>query len=192
MKTAIVLLIATSAVLFYFYVYDGTCNTFSYIDNKYYKVRNTPAKYNKANLLANLKLKLGIIVNSLPTNSQTTNLKNNWNRGISLKETGNMETDAAYVINKQYMSFCLNNSEITIENINLLTYVGIHELSHVMSYEIGHGEEFKTNFKYLLDQAKNLTYHDNLLNQNIPVFIDLHNIKTPDHYCGVSLTNSIS
>ena len=70
-----------------------------------------------------------------------------------------MESDAAYVINKQYMSFCLKNfcneseCEVSLETVNLLTYVGIHELSHIMSNEIGHGDEFKTNFKSSRDDV---------------------------------------
>ena len=35
-----------------------------------------------------------------------------------------------------------------------LTFVAIHELSHVMSIDIGHGDEFWTNFKFLLENAE--------------------------------------
>ena len=133
--------------------------------------------------------KLNIIVTSLSGDNYYNNQQNvqrlvyNWNKGVSIKEIGNLETDAAYVINKQYMSFCLDNIE---NNLNLLTYVGIHELSHIMSNEIGHGQEFVSNFEFLLNYSKTLRYNGN------PLYIALNQIKTPDNYCGVSLANSIS
>ena len=192
-------------IINYTYVYDGTDWFSNDINNKYYRVKNgnNTNKKIRSNLLAVLDDKLNIIVNSLSngggnggTNGIAVNrLIHTWNRGVTIKETGNMESDAAYVVNKQYMSFCLKNfcngtdcdGNISLENINLLTYVGIHELSHIMSDEIGHGDEFKTNFKYLLAYAKNLKYKE------LPLYVDLTKLKkTPEKYCGVSIINSIS
>jgi len=158
--------------------------------------KNNDLKVTKANLLANLHSKLEILVNSL-RNQNSINVQRliyNWNKGVSLKETGNMEADAAYVINKQYMSICLKDfvKNINLENLNLLTYVGIHELAHIMSVEIGHGDEFKQNFKFLLDHSKKLNYNDPILNKNIQLYIPLNTINTPNDYCGVSIINSIS
>jgi hypothetical protein len=104
-----------------------------------------------------------------------------------------LESDAAYVINKKYMSFCLKDfNNINLEVLNLLTYVGIHELSHVMSNETGHGDEFKQNFKFLLGYSKNLKYYDKLLNREVQLYISLNKLNTPNDYCGVSIINSIN
>ena len=112
-----------------------------------------------------------------------------------------MEPEAAYVVNKQYISVCLktfctgdNNCDnsTTQENINLLTYVGIHELSHIMSNEIGHGDEFKQNFHFLLDHSKKINFYDKILRKTTPLYIDLSKLKTPSKYCGVSIINSIT
>jgi len=162
-----------------------------------YNVRNSPDKDFKANLLGTLDDKLSIIVYSLSKEQiQPDNVKrliNNWNSGIKIKEIGNMESDAAYVINKKYMSFCLKDFKtISVEILNLLTYVGIHEMAHVMSDETGHGDEFKENFKFLLNYSKKLNYYDNLLKQNVPLYIQLNKLNTPNDYCGVSIINSIN
>ena len=183
--------------LFYFYIYDGTTPYLSKINNKEYFVKDDSNKQIKADLLANLNSKLEILVESLKNEDLDQNIKrliNNWNKGISIKETGNMEADAAYVINKQYMSICLKDfvKNINLENLNLLTYVGIHELAHIMSVEIGHGDEFKQNFKFLLDHSKKLNYNDPILNRKISLYIPLNTINTPSDYCGVSIINSIS
>ena len=182
-----------AVVLFIFcvyrYIYDATEIVTSTVDGKNYKVRKGPNKLHRANMLAVLHKKLGIIVDSLNNDPEHKNkpnvhrLVNNWNKGVTIKEIGHMESDAAYVINKQYMSFCLDNVQ---DNANLLTYVGIHELSHIMSGETGHGPEFVKNFEFLLDYSKTLMY------ESEPLYISLTKTKTPDNYCGVPLANSIA
>ena len=189
-------------VVCYYYFYDGTGYVKSNIDGKSYKVRTGPGSQHKADLLAIMYIKLNTIVNSLANDSDYNNnvpvkrLISNWNKGISIKETGKMESDAAYVINKKHMSFCLQNkpdiNASIVEDTNLMTYVGIHELSHIMSDEIGHGDEFIKNFEFLLSYAKQLNYFDPLLKQNMPIYIQLDKLNTADNYCGVPLINSIN
>ena len=187
-----------AALVFYKYFYDGTEYTQSEIDGKYYRVRSDYGKQQKANLLALMNIKFNVIVESLKnskyySNENVQRLIQNWNKGVSIKEIGKMESDAAYVINKQYMSFCLpKNTTESIDNLNLMTYVGIHELAHIMSSEIGHGQEFIKNFEFLLNESKNLEYYDPVLKQNVPIYIQLNKLNTADNYCGVSLTNSIN
>ena len=185
-------------IIFYKYIYDGTDYIKSNIDNKYYRVRSTNGKEEKADLLAIMNTKLNLIVSTLSKSEHSSNgniqrLIQNWNKGVSIKEIGKMETDAAYVINKQYMSFCLpENTSKTIDNLNLMTYVGIHELAHIMSNETGHGDEFIQNFEFLLNYAKTLNYYDPIIKKELPVYIQLNKLNTADNYCGVSLVNSIS
>jgi len=192
-------------IINYTYVYDDTDWFTSTLDNRKYRVRNGPEniKKMKCDLLANLKNKMDFIIYSLSKepdiNENINRLLNNWRRGIVIKEIVSMEPDAAYVINKQYLSICLKNfcnstncDKYTLDNINLLTYVGIHEMAHIMSEEIGHGKEFKNNFKFLLDYSKNLKIYDPLLKDEFPVYIELSKLKTPESYCGVSIINSIN
>ena len=204
-KIILIILIILICVLFYHYFYDGTTYIKSNLDGKYYKVRSEENNQHKADLLSIIYIKLNLIVNTLRNDTTYKNtvpvkrLVSNWDKGISIKEIGKMESDAAYVINKKHMSFCLqnkpnkNDNKIkTFEDINLMTYVGIHELAHIMSDEIGHGSEFISNFEFLLDYSKQLTYFDKLLNKNIPVYIQLDKLNTADNYCGVPLINSIN
>jgi len=186
--------------LFYKYIYDGTEQLTSSIDNKVYRVRKGNDKQVRADILAILNGKFAIIVNNLKNDSRYNNetavkrLINNWDSGVTLKEIGNMESDAAYVINKKNMSFCLQKTknEVVLEELNLITYVGIHELSHIMSEEIGHGKEFIRNFEFLLNYAKEIDYYDPLLKKNLPLYIQLNKLNTKDNYCGVNLENSVN
>ena len=185
---------------FYIYIYDGTEYMTSIIDNKRYKVRRGSDKQLRADILAVLNGKFAIIINNLKNdqsysqNTAVQRLLNNWDSGVTIKEVGNMESDAAYVINKKNMSFCLQKrkDEIILEDLNLITYVGIHELAHIMSEEIGHGPEFIKNFEFLLNYAKEIIYYDPLLKKQVPLYIQLNKLNTSDSYCGVSLENSVN
>ena len=198
-KPCIILGTIVAFIAFYTYIYDGTEYIQSTYDKKYYKVRSNDRKQENADLLAILNIKFDLITSSLNNNPKYKNITavqrliKNWNKGVSIKEIGKMESDAAYVINKQYMSFCLPEStNKSIDNLNLMTYVGIHELAHIMSNETGHGEEFIQNFQFLLDYAKLLKYYDPILQKEVPVYIQLNKLNTADNYCGVQLINSIN
>jgi len=200
------LIIVLVVIIFNRYVYDGTEYLKSNIDGEYYRVRSGSFKQRKADLLAMLNMKFGILISALRSdpkyknNSDVKRLMTNWDRGISIKEIGNMENDAAYVINKQDMAFCLQDAPgpgnnvkgLSIEDTNLVTYVGIHELAHVMSYSTDHGLEFIKNFEFLLNYCKNLNYTDPFTNKEEPIYIQLDKLNTADNYCGVALVNSIS
>ncbi len=197
----VVLLIA---ILFKKYIYDGTVSQLSSIDNKFYNVRAGKDQQLRADLLAFLNMKLNILVNSLASDPRYTSDPNvqrlikNWNKGATIKEIGNMESDAAYVINKQYMSFCLQDSPngklktTSLADTNLITYVGIHELAHIMSVGIDHNQEFINNFLFLLKYARDITYQNPFTHVMEKLYIPLNELKTADNYCGVKIINSIN
>jgi hypothetical protein len=206
-KKNIVKIFIVLVILFIFYkfIYDGTVSVKSSLDNKIYNVRNGSNKELRADFLAFINAKLNTIVQSLKNdpnyinNSAVQRLIKNWESGISIKETGLLEPDAAYVINKKYMSFCLQDSPYfgnlkttSLEDTNLITYVGIHELSHIMSVSTDHGEEFIKNFNFLLNYAKNLFFTNPFTNTIEPLYIALNSLKTADNFCGVKLENSIN
>ena len=198
----IILLTTFVFILLYEFVYDGTIPVKSTIDNKYYKVRRGADMLTKSNNLAIINIKLNYLVNSLKEdllNNKTTIPKNkiedvnrliyNWGDGIDIKEIGNFESDAAYVLNKRNMSFCLRASPMggQLEDINILTYVAIHEISHIMSIETGHGDEFTNNMIYLLNYSKTLKPTDSRI---VPFYIDINNTDDNSNFCGVEINGS--
>lgn len=70
----------------------------------------------------------------------------------------------AYSENKgEKLAFCLNKKKEDDNNlidINTLTFVAIHELSHIMTVSIGHKQEFWQNFKFLLENAKTANIYE--------------------------------
>ena len=88
----------------------------------------------------------------------------------------------AYSENKgEKLAFCLNKKKDgdNLIDLNTLTFVGIHELSHIMTKSVGHKEEFWKNFRFLLELAKEA---------NIYQPIDYK--KDPVEYCGMEITDN--
>lgn len=62
----------------------------------------------------------------------------------NIKESPDRET---YTLNKETVMVCLH------DNFNLLVFVTLHELGHLMSVSLHHTPEFWTNFRFLLREA---------------------------------------
>lgn len=88
----------------------------------------------------------------------------------------------AYSENKgEKIAFCLNRTKnsTTLIDVNTLTFVALHELSHIMTTSIGHKQEFWQNFKFLLENAKTAGIYD-------PVDYK----KKPQSYCGMTINDN--
>jgi hypothetical protein len=88
----------------------------------------------------------------------------------------------AYSENKgEKVAFCLNTTKNgdKLIDINTLTFVALHELSHIMTSSIGHKQEFWQNFKFLLENAKEANLYDP---------IDYK--KNPKEYCGLTINDN--
>lgn len=88
----------------------------------------------------------------------------------------------AYSENKgEKLAFCLNTTKDgnKLIDLNTLTFVSLHELSHIMTETIGHKQEFWQNFKFLLMNAKEA---------NIYQPIDYK--KNPQQYCGMTINDN--
>ena len=81
------------------------------------------------------------------------------------------EDNKSYTINKKRVYLCLKDSNNHYYPMNMLMYVAIHELAHVLCNEVGHTPKFQAIFKQLLAKAHALGIYD----PSIPVIRD---------YCG--------
>ncbi len=67
----------------------------------------------------------------------------------------------AYTDNKSEITLCLVDPDTNQEyDSNTIMYVALHELAHVVSEGIGHGEEFRQNFSKLLLEGEKLGFYD--------------------------------
>jgi len=66
----------------------------------------------------------------------------------------------SYTINKKTVYLCLEDQNGNYYNLNILVYVLLHEISHVLCKSIGHNEEFQSIFDKLLSKAEEKGYYD--------------------------------
>lgn len=89
----------------------------------------------------------------------------------------------AYSENKgEKIAFCLNVTKGGKENLideHTLTFVAIHELSHIACSTIGHTQQFWDNFRFLLTCAQEAGIHE-------PVDYS----KKPIEYCSMKITDN--
>lgn len=90
----------------------------------------------------------------------------------------------AYSENKgEKLAFCIEtekqNGKGELIDLNTLTYVAIHELSHIATASVGHNDEFWANFKFLLQEA-----------EKIGIYNPVDYKKTPTRYCGMDIIDN--
>jgi hypothetical protein len=155
------------------------------VDGERYCVRDRMQIQEAADLLAKVTQNLKDLVvycsKKYPEDERVQRMVQKFNP-TKISETLPTSEYTAYSENKgEKLAFCLNkekNGKKLIDE-NTLTFVGIHELSHIMTKSEGHKQEFWQNFKFLLEQAKAA---------NIYEPIDYK--KNPEPYCGMDITDN--
>lgn len=158
----------------------------STVNGKKFCVRERKNIQKASDLLAKTTEKLEYLVQNMkeryPTRENVKRLVNNFNP-TTIKEILPTSEYTAYSENKgEKIAFCLNKKKNDNDNLidpNTLTFVAIHEVAHIMTVAVGHGEEFWSNFKFLLENAVEL---------NIYTPIDYK--KEPETYCGMDITDN--
>jgi hypothetical protein len=154
-------------------------------DGNRYCVREREKLELAANLLAQVTQKMKDMVlymkKTHPTDPRTIRLVEGFNPK-RISETLPTSELTAYSENKgEKIAFCLNTSKEgnKLIDINTLTFVALHELSHIMTESIGHKQEFWQNFKFLLQNAK-----------EAGIYIPVDYKKKPKQYCGMSINDN--
>lgn len=200
----IVLIIILISLIFYIFVWRACYSYFtmidikSDIDNISYPVIS---KYKDGKIAANLigdihiftsnlikKLKSIYLINNLPQTSENkigqhiTKLLMKRFHHDSLEENDPPSADkTSYVLNKgEIISLCLRekqSGENKFHDLDVLKFVMLHELSHMISVSITHDIEFWTNFKFLLEFCKKYDLY------KVPDY-EKNNIN----YCGLTIS----
>lgn len=155
------------------------------VDGHKYCVRETPKLEMVADLLARVTGKLQNLVKFMkkkyPTRKNVQRMAEKFNpRKIS--ETLPTSEYTAYSENKgEKLAFCTTTTKKGSKLIdeNTLTFVAIHELSHVMTESVGHKKEFWENFKFLLENAVEMG-----------IYKPVDYKKKPKGYCGMTISDN--
>ena len=148
----------------------------STVDGNKYCVRDRRKVQVAADLLASVTNKCKELVeyvyDKYPEMDQAQRLKRGFNPK-KIMETLPTSKYTAYSENKgEKIAFCLNpKKKGDVDEMideHTLTFVAIHELSHVATKSIGHKSDFWENFKFLLEEAKEAGIHEPVDYKNSP------------------------
>ena len=155
------------------------------VDGETYCVRERSKMELAANLLAKVTQNMKDLVEycgkKFPDDERIHRLVQKFNPK-KVSETLPTSEYTAYSENKgEKLAFCVDKKKggTKLIDINTLTFVAIHELSHVMTESEGHKQEFWQNFKFMLEQAKAAGIYN-------PVDYK----KNPEPYCGMDITDN--
>lgn len=150
-----------------------------------FRVRDREDKQEAANRLAKLTKTLDHLVHICGkekiAKEKVAFMKHNWNPS-NIEESDPDSNTTSYSLNKgKKLVFCIRHKDNqgSFVDDNTLAFVGIHELAHLMTTEVGHTPLFWSNMKLLLEVAvkHNLYTPENYENQ-------------PKKYCGIEITSS--
>ena len=170
------------------YMNSDTFNLRCIISNKdgnTYCVRDRNKLELAADKLADVSIRMTKLVNHLGENFSTQDNVKRLVAGYNPKkiyETLPTSEYTAYSENKgEKLAFCLDTEKTggRLIDINTLTYVALHELSHIATKSIGHGDEFWQNFKFIVTEAK-----------AIGIYNPIDYKKEPARYCGMNITDN--
>jgi len=164
--------------------YDLKCIIASEDGNRYC-VREREKMELAANLLADVTKKMKDMVTYLKEkqseDARTKRLVEGFNPS-KISETLPTSELTAYSENKgEKLAFCLNKRKdgSKLIDINTLTFVALHELSHIATKSVGHGQEFWENFKWVLQNAK-----------EAGIYSPIDYKKYPEEYCGMTINDN--
>ena len=160
----------------------------SSVDGNTYQVRDMPDKQEAADLLARVRQRMQKLYNYLiatyPEKLQVKQLRQNFKPDPSrISESTPDAEHTSYSVNKgESVHLCLrqrqgNNESLVKENV--MTFVALHEMAHMITTTIGHGPDFWNNFGWLLKISEE---------QGIYTYEDFS--AHPVSYCGVKITDS--
>jgi predicted metal-dependent hydrolase len=156
----------------------------SKVDGRSYLVRKLDDSQQAADLLATLNKDLMRVIQHVmakyPNREDIRRLYNNYNPN-AISE-GSIESGyTSYSVNKgEKIILCIRQKDNSFVGKNILLYVAIHELAHLMTEEVGHTPGFWDNFKSLLNDAMDIGVYTK---------VDFNN--SPKDYCGIKITTSV-
>ena len=159
----------------------------SNVDGQTYKVRDMPDKQAAADLMARTRLKMKklkiYVEEKFPDKPQVKQLSRNFDADAHrLGESTPDDEFTSFSVNKgDSVHFCLRqreNSDESLVDENVIMFVAIHEMGHIITPTVGHGPDFWNNFAWLLEQAETMGVYT-------PQNFSAH----PVAYCGMKITD---
>jgi hypothetical protein len=147
-------------------------------------VVNLPDKHIAVKKLGDVARDLGRVVAAMqakdPTDPDVQQLVRRF-RPEAISEGTHNSGYTSFSVNKgERIVLCIRNTNGSFVDHNVIMYVALHELAHIMTPEVGHTQAFWSNFTKILRCAMDLgVYHK----------VDY--AKHPTPYCGITIRQSV-
>ena len=156
----------------------------SNIDDRYYLVRKLHDRQEAADYLADVNKTLQKLVRHMmamyPNDPDVLQLYRNYNPE-AISEGSPESGYTSYSVNKgEKIILCIRQTDNSFVDKNVILYVAIHELGHIMTKDVGHTDRFWSNFRRLLKEAMGLGLYSKVNFNN-----------KPEDYCGIKITTSV-
>ena len=157
----------------------------SKVDGRQYLVKKLPDRQQAADMLASINKDLMLIVQHVMAkfgedDPRAKLLFKNYNPD-AMSEGGHESGYTSFSVNKgEKLVMCIRQKDGTFVDKNVLMYVAIHELGHMMTSEVGHTPAFWDNFKFLLGESIKLG-----------LYKKVDYARTPVQYCGMTISSSV-
>ena len=188
------LLIITLIILIYIFLFYNN-NKLVYIENSdfgtRFLVQNNEDKFKSSKILSKLtqnlyKLRNHLVknINDYPNYKQYIKLlKTGFNNNRTTIHEGLPDSNlTSYSVNKgEELVFCvrIKKEGDKLMDVNPMTFVALHELSHLMTKSVGHTQEFWDNFKIILQ-----------ISIHIGVYKHIDFQRNPEPYCGIEINDT--
>jgi len=159
----------------------------SSVDGQTYSVRDMPDKQEAADIMAKVRIKMNKlkihVESSYPDKPQVIQLSKNFEATSSRLYEATPEAEfTSYSVNKgESIHFCLRERQGENESLvheDIVTFVAIHEMGHVITKTVGHGPDFWNNFAWLLQEA-----------ERVGIYKHRDFRAHPVSYCGMKITD---
>jgi len=158
----------------------------STVDGNKYCVREREKLQDAADLLAKVTQKMQDLVDyvckTYPDDPRSQRLKKGFNPNKTMETLPTSELTAFSLNKGEQISLCLNKTKKDDNKLideHTLTFVAIHELSHICTESIGHKQDFWENFQQMLIWAKECGIHEPKPYK-----------KEPVEYCGMKINDN--
>jgi len=158
----------------------------STVDGNSYLVRNLPDKVEAANTLAEVRARILRLMKHFKQSNSKNQIALDILKNFDAEPTRFSESTpdsnyTSFTLNKgEKIHVCLRqkNTSQDLVDVNILTFVTLHEIGHIGTREIGHTPLFWNNFAWILKEAEELGIYQfqNFAEQPVP-------------YCGISITD---
>lgn len=161
----------------------ATSSATSTVDNRTYRVLPKEDKVLAADCLARINERLTKLTQhcaaKYPDSAECLRLYKRYSPSI-LVEGSPDSGFTSYSVNKgDRLVLCIRQKSGEFVRDDVIMYVAIHELAHIMTREVGHTDAFWANFKFLVTEA------------GVAGVYTQHDFnKTPEEYCGIHINSS--